>query len=332
VSDILSQDEVDALLKGVSEGATPAEGGGQSTPSVTACDLTSQERALYGRMPGLDRIFDTFLRILRSSIETLLGDIGGVSLGTIELIRYGSWLAQQSTPLSVHLFRLSPLPGSGLLVLSPALSGIALEVAFGGTTRRQTLIEGRGYSDIETRVLQRFAARILSDFEDAWEPIQPLELAVLRSESNPAHAAIATEEALVLVAEIRVLAQADEELPLMLCIPYGALDAIRPKLTGEFEVEDGSPGAQWSGQLRNSIGDLKLNVRAELGSCQMSMRQVLRLKPGDVVPLGTRRDEPILVRVEEKPKFYGVAGMAHEGHAVRITDRVRQGVTGLDAA
>ena len=85
-------------------------------------------------------------------------------------------------------------------------------------------------------------------------------------------------------------------------------------------------------KIRSGIGDVRLNVRAELGTCQMSLRQVLRLKPGDVLPLDTRRDEPVLVRVEEKAKFYGVAGMAHDGHAIRITDRVRQGVTGLDAA
>ncbi len=323
MSQILSQEEVNALLKGVSEGSVTTEADQQGTPAVRRCDLTRQERALYGRMPGLDRVFDAFVRLLRTSMEALLGEIGGVNLGNIELLRYGSWVRRCVPPVSVHLFRLPPLPSNALGVLSPALSAAALEAAFGGKIRRQTLIEGRGYSSIETRVLQRFVARVLSDFQEAWEPIQPLEISIVRSESNPAHAVVATEEAVVMVADVRVLLEAEEGLRLDICVPYAALDSIRSKLTGEVEGLREERGPGWGRQLRGRLEDVEVDVSVELGHCTLPVRSILRWKAGDVLTLDTGREDPVLVRVEQLPKFHAVPGLAHEGYAVRIVDRAR---------
>jgi flagellar motor switch protein FliM len=325
MNDILSQDEVDALLKGVAEGTTPQEGTGEQASGVRSCDLTSPERALSGRLPGLDRIFDSYLRLLRTSLEGLLGEIGGLTLASVELVRYGSWVRQLAVPVSVNMFRMNPLNYNGLVVLSPPLASAALEVAFGGKARRQALVEGREYSGIETRVLQRFVTRVLGDFQEAWQPIEHLEFSVVRSESNPAHAPVATDDAVALLTEFRVLLEADEGLTLTICIPYSALDSVRQKLTGEFGALAATKGKSWAGQLQGRIGEIKLGVKAELGSCHLNMREVLTLKPGDVITLERRRDEPVFVHVEDLPKFYGVPGLSREGHAVRILGPLNEG-------
>lgn len=332
MSDILSQEEVNALLKGVSDGSTPGEGGDAGVHGVRDCDLTNQERTLYGRMPGLDRIFEVFVRGMRSPVEALLGDIAGLSLAGVELIRYGTWTERLPVPLSVHMFRLTPLNGNGLVILSPPLSAAALEMAFGGRARRQAVVDGREYSEIETRVLQRFVARVLEAFQDAWQSVYPLDLSILRSESNPAHATIATEDAVVLIAELRVLLEGEEGLTLSLCIPYAALDPVRNSLSGEVEGVTEDRGVSWGGVLRGRIADLQLQVQAELGSCQMSMREVMTLKAGDVLTLETRRDDAIVLRVEDLPKFLGVPGVSRDGHAVRIVDRLVQGAARRKAA
>jgi flagellar motor switch protein FliM len=332
MSDILSQEEVDALLKGVSDGHTPGEAGDFGSRGIRDCDLTNQERTLYGRMPGLDRIFEVFVRGMRSSVEALLGDIAGLSLAGVELIRYGTWAERLPVPLSVHMFRLTPLNGNGLVILSPPLSAAALEMAFGGKARRQAVVDGREYSEIETRVLQRFVMRVLEAFQDAWQSVHPLDLCILRSESNPAHATIATEDAVVLIAELRVLLEGEEGLTLSLCIPYAALDPVRNELSGEVEGAKDERSASWDGVLRGRITDLPLAVRAELGSCQMSMRDVMALKPGDVLTLDTRREGAIVLRVEDLAKFLGVPGVSRDGHAVRIVDRIVPGAAGLRAA
>ena len=323
MSQILSQDEVNALLQGVCDGRVSTEGGAQGTPAVRRCDLTRQERALYGRMPGLDRVFDAFVRLLRATMEVSLGEIGGVALGGIELLRYGSWVRRFAPPVSVHMFRITPLPSNALAVLSPALAAATLEAAFGGKIRRQTLVEGREYSSIETRVLQRFVGRVLADFEEAWRPIQPLEVSIVRSESNPAHAVVATEDAVVMIADLRILVEAEEGLQLDVCIPYAALDSIRSKLTGEVEglTEERGPG--WGKQLRGRIEDVQVGVSVELGNTTLPLRSILRFKVGDVLTLDTGKEEPALVRVERLPKFRGVPGLARDTYAVRIVDRER---------
>lgn len=326
MSEILSQAEVDALLKGVSDGAIPTERRAQGTNAVQSCDLTRQERALYGRMPGLDRIFDGFARSLRSSMEAVLGEIGGVALSGIELLRYGNWVDRFPPPVSVHMFRPTPLAGNGLVVLCPGLAAAALEVAFGGKMQRQTRVEGREYSGIETRVLQRFVARVLADFQDAWQVISPLQVSLVRSESNLAHAAVATEDAMVMVAEMRVLLEADDGLTLSICMPYAALDPIRSKLTGELDDIPEERGPGWGREFRSRLHDVRVGVAAELGSCQMSLRGILGLKAGDVLALETRKEQPVVVRVERLPKFYGVPGLSRTNHAIRIVDTVRLAV------
>jgi flagellar motor switch protein FliM len=332
MSQILSQDEVNALLKGVTDGSVATEESEQQPPGVQPCDLTRQERSLLGRMPGLDRAFDAFVRALRISLESVLGEISGLTIVSLELLRYGNWVRRLPLPVSVHVFRLTPLPGNGLLVLSPALAAIALEVSFGGKGHRQAIVQGREYSAIETRVLQRFVSRILADFQQAWRPIEQLELSVVRSESNPAHAAVTSENAVALVAELRISVEADEALTFNICIPYGALDPVRPKLAGTVDMSGGGRAASWDGQFRAQIGDVQLSVRAELGTCSLNVGSVLALKPGDVLTLEKRRDEPVVLHVEGRPKFYGTPGIAGDGHAVQIIGRVNTAPADLSTA
>ena len=322
MGEVLSKDEVDALLKGVSEGSVAGAHDAQRPEAVRQCDLTAQERALYGRLPGLDRVFDVFIRNLRGTIEGILGDIGGLSLSGVELLRYGNWTQRFPRAQSVHMFRLAPLHGNALLVLSPTLAAAALEVAFGGRTRRSKPIEEREYSLIETRVLQRLVVRVLGDFQEAWQIIEPLELSVLRSESHLSHAVIATDDTVALVAEVRILLESEEELSLTVCIPYGALDPLRAKLAGEIEAVADDRGPSWTGQMRERVDDVKVDLTVELGSCLVDLRRLVALKEGDMLVLDTRKDDPVVVRVEGLPKFYGMPGLARSGHAVRILDRI----------
>jgi flagellar motor switch protein FliM len=322
MGEVLSQDEVKALLRGVSEGSVPGATGAQGTPAVRPCDLTAQERALYGRLPGLDRVFDVFIRNLRGTVEGILGDIGGLSLSGVELLRYGSWTQRFPRAHSVHMFRLAPLHGNGLLILSPTLAAAALEVSFGGKTRRSKPIEEREYSLIETRVLQRFVVRVLGDFQDAWQIIEPLELSIVRSESHLSHAVVATDDSVALVAEVRILLESEEGLSLTVCVPYGALDPLRAKLAGEIDTPTDDRGPSWAGQMRERVEDVSVGLTVELGNCRLSLRKLVALKEGDLLVLETRKDQPVVVRVEGLPKFYGMPGLARSGHAVRILGRI----------
>jgi flagellar motor switch protein FliM len=323
MSNILSQDEVDALLKGVNEGAvaTDAAGGG-ARPGVQTLDLTSQERNLRGRVPGLELMIDRFTKTLRTSLGTFFGALPNVAVGAMELRKFGGFMERIRPPASMQLFRMAPLRGQGMLVASPGLVATLLQISFGGRPQRRIAIEGREISAIEVRVIERLAARVLQDFSEAWRPVAAIDFAFQRSESNPRFAAIATPQDLTFVIDMTIELEGVDEAGVSLCIPNAALDPIRRQLQVSLGVEKDAPGESWGDRWREVIGAAEIDVLAELGTTRMPLGAVLALKVGDVVSLGTGRDGPILVRVEGRPRFLGAPGISGGHHAVRVTGRL----------
>ena len=323
MSQILSQDEVDALLKGVSDGAVPTgEGAAAPRGGVQTLDLTSQERNLRGRLPGLDLIVERFGKGLRASLGTFFGQLPNVAVGALELIKFGTFMGKLPQPVSLQLFRMAPLRGQGMFVAAPSLVGALLQVFFGGKPSRKTPVAAREYSAIELRVLERLAARVLQDFQEAWRPVAPLEFAFQRSESNPRFAVIAAAPDLSLVLEMRVEVEGTDDAAFSLLIPNAALDPIRQRFQMTLDEAPDGPRASWNERWRQLIAGAELEVKAELGTRELPLRQVLALKAGDLVPLGTGRDGPVLVRIEGRPRFSAAPGVSGGNNAVRLIARL----------
>jgi flagellar motor switch protein FliM len=323
MSNILSQDEVDALLKGVNEGAvaTDAPSAG-ARPGVQTLDLTSQERNLRGRVPGLELMMDRFTKLLRASLGTFFGTLPNVAVGAMELRKFDGFMQRVQPPASMQLFRMAPLRGQGMFVASPGLVSTLLQISFGGRPQRRIPIAGREISAIELRVIERLAHRVLQDFSEAWRPVAAVDFAFQRSESNPRFAAIATAQDLTFVIDMTIELEGVEEAAISLCIPNAALDPVRRQLQASLGAEKDTPGESWGDRWREVIGGAELDVHAELGTTRMPIGAVLALKVGDVVPLGTGRDGPVLVRVEGRPRFLGAPGISAGHHAVRVTGRL----------
>jgi flagellar motor switch protein FliM len=323
MSQILSKDEVDALLKGVSDGAIPAGGdAGAARPGVQTLDLTSQERSLRGRLPGLELVVDRFAKRLRVSLGTFFGQLPTASVGALELMKFASFLDRLPKPVGLQLFRLGGLRGQGLMVASPGLVAALLQVLFGGRPGRKVPIAGRELSAIEQRVLERLVVRVLQDFQEAWRPVAALELAFARAESNPRFAAIAGAQDLVLVLEMRVEVEAAEDATFSLAIPNAALDPLRQRLQVSVDDAGAGPATAWGDRWRELIAGAELSVAAELGRHRLPLRAVLALKPGDLIGLDTGRDGPVVVRVEGRPRFLAAPGVAGSHNAVRLTARL----------
>jgi len=323
VSNVLSQDEVDALLKGVGDGAVPTDApAGGARAGVQTLDLTSQERNLRGRVPGLELIVDRFTKSLRASVGGFLGTLPSVAVGAMELRKFGGFMQKLEPATSMQLFRMAPLRGQGMLVSSPGLVATLLQIAFGGRPNRKVAIAGRELSAIELRVLERLAARVLADFADAWRPVAAVDFAFQRSESNPRFAAIAAAQDLTLVLDMRIEIEGVEDAAVSLCIPNAALDPVRRQLQATIGVETDAPGESWGDRWREVIGAAEIDVQAELGTTRMPLGAVLALKVGDLVPLGTGRDGPVVVRVEGRPRFIGAPGISGGRHAVRVIARL----------
>lgn len=327
MSDILSQDEVDALLKAVGEGALPTDAPSPDEPvagTVRTIDLTNQERSLRGRMPGLDVVLGRLARDLRGSLATFFGSVPNVTVGGVELVKFGSFMTQLRQPIGLLFYKLAPLRGQGMLILRPPLVAAVLQVLFGGTPGRPTPPATREFSAIEQRVLERLATRILGDLREAWRPVAAMDCSLLRIETNPLFATIATAHELVLLTEIQVAAEGFGDLAFSIAIPNGALEPVRPALARIQEAEgaDAVPEAGWHERLQLGLAEAPVEMRVELGRRQLPMSKVLALKVGDVVALGTGREGPVVVRVGGRPHFLGTPGVAGSSNAVSITARM----------
>src|SRR5690349_15073650 len=322
MSQILSPEEVNALLKGVADGDVAAGGDAGSARGVRVVDLTSQERSLRGRLPGLELVLDRFVRALRPSLGGFFGRIPGVAVTGVEVVKFARVIEGLAQPVSLQLFRLTPLRGQGMVVLRGPLVGTLLQVFFGGDVTRTAPVAEREFSSIELRALERFGARLLADFREAWKPVLALEFARARSETNPAFAAIVGPQDLVVRLDVQIAVEGAEQGTISICIPNGAFEALRPKFTATSGDETEPPPAAWGDRIRSVLAGAELEIAAELGTRRMLVREVLALVPGDVIALATGRDGPVVVRVEGRPRFVGAPGMSGGSNAVRVTGRL----------
>ncbi len=328
MSDILSQDEVDALLKAVGDGgvagAGPEATADDGRGGVRTLDLTNQERSLRGRLPGLEVVLGRLVRDLRGGLAPFFGQVPNVTVGAVELLKFGGYMQRLQQPVGLQFWKLAPLRGQGMLVLRPGLVASVMQVLFGGVPGRNPVPAAREFSSIEQRVLARLGGRILADLREAWRPVAPLECTLLRTETNPLFATIAAPHELILHVELQIIVEGSEDVTLAFCIPNGALDPIRQSLARlqDPDMNDEAADTSWAGRLQAVLGEAPVELSAELGTTTLRMGEVLALKVGDVVHLGTGREGPVLVRVAGRPHFHGAPGVSASNNAVRVTARL----------
>jgi len=331
VSELLSQDEIDALVKGVSDGSVASEedGGvaaGSDGPSAAqAIDITNQERSVRGRLPGLDVVLGRFVRDLRDALATFFGQVPAVTIEGVEIMKFASFSERLAQPVGLLVFRLSPLRGQGLLVIRPPFLSAVLQIVFGGMPGRKLTAVSREFSAIEQRVMERVGRRILEELRAAWKPVAPLECSLDRIETNPLFAAVAASHELVMHVDVRVELEGVEGCGFSVCIPNTSLDPVREVLSRALAGDDREGEAikqEWAQRLRAAVGEAPIEVSARLGRATLSMREVLGLKAGDLVPLETGRDGPVVVEVAGEPRFLGSPGVSGSVNAVRITERL----------
>lgn len=347
MSEVLSQDEINALLAGVggddaapaeggadgvaaADGAAPtaaplaAVGGGAAAPArrmvVQALDLMKQERSVKGRLPGLEMIVEQFSRQIRAALAGVFGKPPTITVSALEQLRFGPVQQGLQAPMGIHLFRLAPLRGQGMLVLPPEFLTAVIQVSFGGDAKLNTPMTRREFSGIETMLLQKFGDKFLGFFRDCWRQVEPIECTRVRTETNPIFASIAGAQDIVLVIELRLEGDGLDNVPITVILPNASLDPIRARL-GEIgrSMEEDEGDDHWAQRLQDALAEVEVEIAAELGRRWMPMRDVLDLQVGDLLTLGTGREGPVLVKVAGAPRFVGAPGVSGGNNAVQIT-------------
>jgi flagellar motor switch protein FliM len=318
MSNILSQDEVDALLQGISGGEIETESDSDTPSEVSPFDWASQDRAALGNLGALDVIHDRFARMFRATLSGSLRKLIGFSPSYSDTMKFRDFQKILSVPASLHIFRLEPLKGQGLLAIEARLVYVFLDLFFGGKGRFSVDVEGKEFTAIENELIKRVALDVLADLEKAWRPYQPMSMSLLLTETNPQFVAIVPPNEFVMVAVFQVDI-GGETGTISFCIPYACLEPIRDKLQSGFHDSQATGDDAWSRHFRERLAEVEVEVAAQLGSADVSCRDLLRLEVGDVITLNRSVTDELAVEVEGIMKFKGHPGNFNGSQAIQVS-------------
>jgi len=313
-SDLLSQDEIDALLHGVDSGAVDTEP--PPDPGIARdYDFASQDRIIRGRMPTLEMVNERFARLWRIGLFNLIRRSANVSARGIDLVKFGDYLHALYVPSNLNLIRFKPLRGTGLIVFEPKLVFAVVDNFFGGDGRYPARIEGRDFTATEMRVIELMLKHTFSDLVEAWAPVIDVNPEYINSEINPHFANIVSPREYVVVSRFHVeLEGGNGEIHVTL--PYSMLEPIRELLDAGIQSDRIDRDASWNASLREQLQWVEVSVSSVLAQKQIDLRQLTQLKIGDVIPIELSTNVPVCV--ENIPVLRGEFGALGGKNAVKI--------------
>ena len=305
-SDLLSQDEIDALLHGVDTGDVETGGDEVLDPAeARRYDFASQDRIVRGRLPTLEMINERFARYFRTSLFNMLRRGADISVSGVQMLKFSEFVHSLFVPTSLNMVKVNPLRGKGLFVLDPKLVFSVVDNFFGGSGRFHTNIEGRDFTPTEHRVVKKLLDLAFVDLREAWRPVLEIEFEYLNSEVNPQFANIVSPSEVVVVTTFHIELEAGGG-DMHICLPYSMVEPIRDLLDAGVQSDRGDRDERWAESLKDEILEARVELSSVLTEVQISMRELADLKKGDIIPL----DIPEMVEVfaSEVPVFRGRFG------------------------
>lgn len=317
MSKILDQDEVDALLRGLSGGEIEAENDILEDDSgVVVFDLSNQDRIIRGRMPVLEIINDRFARLASNAMANAMRKRADVNPISIDMSKFGDFMRSLPVPTSINIFKLDPLRGNAILVVDSRLVFAMVESFFGGAGS-QPKIEGRDFTPIEQAIINRVVRIALENMEESWQPVHEVHIELVRSEVNPQFAAIVPPSDVVIVVTFEV--ELENAIgSLIVCLPYATIEPIRTKLYASFQTERLEVDHAWISRFKERLMETPVELLVRFGRSQITGRQLMSLKPGDIIMLDNDVDALLEAEVQGVRKFRGIPGLVKSNKAFQI--------------
>ena len=315
--DLLSQDEIDALLHGADE--KPEEDDDVGEGGVASYDITSQERIVRGRMPTLEMINERFARYTRISLFNLLRRTADVSSGGLQIMKFGEYVHTLYVPTSLNLVKFRPLRSTALFILDAKLVFKLVDNFFGGDGRHAK-IEGREFTPTEIRIVQLMLEQVFVDLTEAWAPVLSVELDYIGSEVNPAMANIVSPSEVVVVSTFHIeLDGGGGELHITL--PYSMIEPVRELLDAGVQSDVDEKDDRWGKSLQQDVKELNVELSAAVAHVDVPLQDVLKFKAGDIIPVDI--PEFITVRANGLPTIKGKLGVSNEKYSVQVGENYK---------
>lgn len=319
MSDLLSQDEIDALLHGVDDVEEEDVDSSERSSSALEYDFSSQDRIVRGRMPTLEIVNERFARHMRVSLFNMMRRSAEVSINGIQMIKFGEYIHTLFVPTSLNMVRFRPLKGTGLITMEARLVFILVDNFFGGDGRYHAKIEGREFTPTERRIIQMLLKLIFEDYKEAWAPVMDVSFEYLDSEVNPAMANIVSPTEVVVISSFHIELDGGGG-DFHISLPYSMLEPIRELLDAGVQSDKEDTDLRWSKALRDEILDVKVVLSTHMIDIESSLRKIMEFQIGDIIPIDM--PETITLLVEELPTYRGKLGRSRDNLALKITSKI----------
>ncbi|MCB9092779.1 MAG: flagellar motor switch protein FliM [Halobacteriovoraceae bacterium] len=333
MSQVLSQDEVDALLNAVNDDTEvddlldEGDGFGLDDPeldeNVQPYDLTNQDKVIRGRMPILDIIYERFIRSFRVSLSNSLRKISTISIISTDLLKFGEFVNTLPIPSCMCLMRLNELRGPALMVFESKLAYAIIDAYFGGSDRPFTKIDGKEFTQIELSFMKRVMDMAISDLEEAWAPIHRINAQYIRTEINPQFIGVVPPSDVIITTTFEVEFESAIGT-IMVIIPYSTIEPIKHKLSSSYQTDHDVVDTLWTKCMAGHVKEVQANAIVKLGETEISVSDLLSLKRGDIIPLNRDVSAELDFEIEGVDKLKCISGDYKGNRAVQITRRIEE--------
>ena len=313
--EFLSQDEVDALLKGVSGEAEEPAAEAKPADGARTYNLATEERIVRARMPTFEMVNERFARQLRVAMFNFMRRNADVTVSTPRAQKFSDFLRNLVVPTNLNLVQIKPLRGTSLFIFDPNLVSVVVDSLFGGTGNFHPHAEGREFTATEIRIIQRMLELVFEEYEKSWQPVHDIKLEYVRSEMNPQFASIATPNDVVIVSTVNIeFGSAGGELHI--CIPYTSLEPIRDLLYTSMQADVHELDKRWLTQMQREVQNAEVELVVNLGRAAVTLEQILNMQEGDVI--GFDVPDTIFAEVDGVPIIECRCGVFNGQYAVRV--------------
>ncbi|MFO7554768.1 MAG: flagellar motor switch protein FliM [Desulfobacterales bacterium] len=322
MANILSQDEVDSLLEGITEGKVETETDvSKESKTIEIYDFNMPAGPVHLRLPALGIINERLVGLLRTNLQVASRSVMDVTLVSTESVKFSDFCLSLPMPSSLNIFSIEPLTGYSLVVMEGPLVFSFVENLFGGKGLNHSKNEVRRFTTIETKIIEKVVKIILKDFQKAWSDVYEVNVVFIRSEMDPQFVGIGTPDDLVIVNKFEVQLENHNGF-ITICIPFSSIKPIKEKLKNKFRCEKIKVDKSWKKYIREKLLETMVELSFTMGKAKIKGGELLNMKVDDIILLDQKVGNTVTVKVENIPKYKGYPGTCNKKKAVRIIERI----------
>lgn len=305
----ISDEEVEALLDRAGP-AAPARG------EARPYDLGGTQRITRGRLPTLELLHEAFARQFRGHLGEMIKRDVQVTFEGVQPVRCLDYLSQLPAPACLEIARVKPLPGQSLVAVDPSLLYLMVDAFYGGAGRPATRDPERGLTPTEARFARLIAKQLAGDMTAAWEPVTALAFEFVKQERNAHFVDIAAPADTLLVNRFRVEINTGGGA-IDFVLPAASIEPLRETLAANASVRHAPGGKPWAADFAGLLAGAQVEVRAVLAEAQITLGELVRLRPGDVIPIEAPREALLLAG--DVPLYSVRFGVSRGRNAVTVS-------------